>query len=104
METRERIEVNFAKTIQLAERLEEIARKMNGFVEGAYTESICNVKAVWQSEQADLFCKKGIQLHEKIFLSAEELFKIAGGIKSAAQNIYEAELAALLVAQMRGYM
>lgn len=101
MKSLSEINMDFNQAIQKAEELEEIAGEMKNLANNEFGTSLQNLSISWKSNTASSFSNKGVKLKEKINGSADELNNIARTIRTAAQLLYNAEMAAYYLAEKR---
>ena len=85
---------NYGKAMRQAERLQEIARKVQAVGDGDMEVALANVNRSWNGENASEFIKKGHKLAEDTKAMGKDLEKIAETIREIARQIEAAEQAA----------
>jgi uncharacterized protein YukE len=95
------IEFNFAEAKVLAEALEKIAEDMKNLSSNKMAEIMSLMSSSWKGESASAYFTKVEALRSNIHANARRLENIAAGIRSAAKRIYDAEMAALQLAENR---
>lgn len=103
MATKARIEFDFKKALKQASELERIADRIGTISRKNMQDTLQNVSGGWKGENAEIYLKKGEQLSEKIYTTADDLRQTAADIKAIAKKIYEAEMRALSIAKKRDY-
>lgn len=103
MATRASIEFDFNRALNQAKKLEEVASKMKSLSESSLENTLQDISVNWKGENASVYLKKGEKLKSKVMGSAEQLNAIAGEIRKIAKRVYDAEMAALAIAEMRNY-
>ena len=103
MATRESIEFNFKQARRQADQLDNIADNLNGLAKDKLYDSMQTLSQNWRGENANAYLAKGNALQGEISSSASELHSIAADIRTIAQNIYNAEMEALRIAEEREY-
>lgn len=103
MKSSSTIAMDFQKAKKQAEQLEEIAREMRQLANNDLEGSLQCLSEAWRGEAAELYCRKGEALREKILDSASKLEQQAGVIRSTAKRTYDAEMAAHNLAKTRLY-
>lgn len=103
MASRESIEFDFKKAKEQAEKLDEVAERLNRLSNKSFSATMQQLSSVWKGENATLYLDKGDSLQEKMNATARELQNIASDIRAVARRMYEAEMNALRIAQEREY-
>ncbi|MBO5144288.1 MAG: hypothetical protein J6C19_01980 [Lachnospiraceae bacterium] len=103
MATRESIEFDLRQARAQAEKLDDIANSLGSLAKDKFGSSMQRLSQNWRGENADAYLAKGSALQGNISSSASRLHWIAGDIRTIAQNIYNAEMAALETAERRSY-
>ena len=103
MATRGEIEFDFQRAKAQAEKIDRIADRLRNLSQNDFDDSLQNLSAGWKGESASLYLQKGGALQDKIVNTASELYVVADDIRTIAKRIYEAEIAALKIAQERSY-
>ena len=97
------ITMNFRSAIRQADRLESVAEQMNSMAQQRFSASIQELSVGWKGENANAYLRKCESLKQKIGETAKQLRGVAADIRSIAQRTYDAEMAALRIAQERNY-
>lgn len=97
------IEIQFERVKELTEELGQTAEKIQKMASEQGRESVFALKAVWVSENADMFIKKEEKLLQEIQESAQSLTVISTDIQEKAGRLYEAEKWNCLMARARSY-
>lgn len=103
MATRESIEFDFRQAKNQARQLDAIADNLGNLAKNNLSDSMQTLSQNWKGENASAYLSKGSTLQNDISSSASELHGIASDIRTIAQNIYNAEMAALEIAEQRTY-
>lgn len=103
MATRQSIEFDFREARSQADKLDSIADNLGNLAKDKLGDSMQTLSQNWKGENADAYLSKGSSLQNSISSSASELHGIASDIRTIAQNIYNAEMAALEIAEQRTY-
>lgn len=103
MATRESIEFNFQKALREASEIDEIAEKLSSLSRSKFESTMQTLATVWKGDSAPSYFRKGDTLQEKMNRTSAELHNIASNLRAAARRLYEAEMAALTIAQSREY-
>ena len=77
----------------MADRLEQLENKTEN--------SMQTLSAAWKGQNATAFLRKEDTLKKEVRKTAAEIHSIADDIRRIARRIYEAEMAALRIAQQR---
>lgn len=97
------IEMNFARAVQQAQKLEEIAGKIEQLTEGSCQACLNELSSNWKGEGANAFLKKGNRLKDNMKESARNLKKTGSTIREIARRTYDAEKRAYQLASSRTY-
>lgn len=103
MATRQSIEFDFQQARSQADRLDSIADHLGSLAKDKLGNSMQMLAQNWKGENANAYLSKGNAMQGSISSSASELHGIASDIRTIAQNIYNAEMAALEIAEQRTY-
>lgn len=103
MATRAKIEMDFKRAMQQADRIDAIAGNLKELSNSRFESSLQNLSAAWKGENASLYIRKGNGLQGKINRTAGELHAVASDIRTIARRLYNAEMAALAIASSRTY-
>ena len=101
MSSRAEIRIDFQQAIKQADKLDEIATKLERISKNSMEESMQNLSAAWKGENASAFLKKEDRLQGEINTTAKNVRAIADDIRRIARRIYEAEMAAWRIANER---
>ncbi len=101
--SRSTIHFNFQKARQQADRLDEIAQQLTRLTTTEYANAMQNVAANWKGENASAYLSKGSRLQGDMEDTAKSLHHVASEIRAVAKRIYDAEMAALAIAEARKY-
>ena len=101
--SRTTITFNFQKARQQADRLEEIASQLTRLTATEYAGAMQNIAANWKGENASAYLEKGARLQGDMEETAKSLHNVASEIRVVAKRIYDAEMAALAIAEARNY-
>lgn len=97
------IRFNFQKALRQADQLDTIANNLSKLSSGDLNGTLQMVSANWKGQNASAYLAKGGKLQGNISTTAKELHSIASDIRTIAQRVYRAEMAALAIAQARKY-
>lgn len=97
------IQFNYEKALKKAQELEEVAGELRQIAAGELDGTLTQLRGSWKGEAAELYQNKGEALGEKVGKSAENLLEIADGARKMAKRLYDAEMAAYRLAQIRNY-
>lgn len=103
MATRASIEFDFRKAMGEADEIDNIANRLSNLSQSKFGGTLQNIAANWKGENADIYLNKGSRLQENMGGTVSELHNIASDIRTIARRIYQAEMAALAIAQQRDY-
>lgn len=103
MSTKFMITLNYQRSLSQAQKLEELAEKVNQIG----NTRIDNAKAAqaegWKGDNANVLRNKTGQLQVKIQNTAKSLKNTASTIRKVAKNTYDAEMRAWEIAHRRDY-
>ena len=97
------IRLEFGQAIRQANKLEEIASKIDRIASNDLTDCMRRVANDWKSESSTSFQKKGQQVTANLKCIAKEYKKAADVVRRIANNTYNAEMTALELAKKREY-
>lgn len=97
------IEVNFTRALQQAQKLEEVASKIETLTEEQCQACFNELSSNWKGDNADAFLKKGKRWNSELKKSAKNLKDTGAAIREIAQRTYEAEKRVYELAQTRIY-
>ena len=103
MATRESIEMDFRQARAQADKIDGIAERLSQLANNQFGNTLQNMAAEWKGENASAYLDKGARLQNRMDASASDLRNSAAAIRRAARRIYDAEMAALEIANNRGY-
>ncbi|MCI9464348.1 MAG: hypothetical protein HFI48_10765 [Lachnospiraceae bacterium] len=103
MATRATIEFSFRTALSQADTIDEIADNLSGLSRTDFENAMQNLSAGWKGENASLYLSKGSILQGKMDGTSNSLHAVASDIRAVAKRIYDAEMAALEIAQNRTY-
>ncbi len=103
MATREQIEFDFKKALGQADKIDAIAEKLSKLSTAEFGDIMQNLSVGWKGENAELYLSKGSSLQDKMNGTAKSLYAVASEIRTIAKRMYDAEMAALVIAQERKY-
>ena len=93
--------MNYREAIQQARDLDTLADKVRSTANDKVEQSMQVLSSGWKGNNATEFLRKYGQLKQQILDSAKELNAIADDIRRTAKIVYDAEMAALRIAQTR---
>ena len=94
MSSRSEIRFNFNQALAQASELDSLADRLEQ-LENKTENSMQTLSAAWKGQNATAFLRKEVRK------TALEIHSIADDIRRIARRIYEAEMAALRIAQQR---
>lgn len=101
--TRTEIIFNYNRAMKEAERLENLAKKLNRIADRDMESAIGTLKNAWNSDYSGQYYKKAYTVEESIKKSAANLSAIANSIRKIAEITKNSELRALETAKNRSY-
>lgn len=96
------IQINFNEAWLQAKKLEDCADEMKQLANRKLADALNEMSANWKGESADTYFTKAGIVQESISATADKLYSIARSIRAQAQRTYDAEMAALQLAEQRG--
>lgn len=103
MAGRASIEFDFHKAIAQADRLDAVADQLRTLSDSKFGNSMQHLSSNWKGENASIYLAKGGKLQEQMDGTSRELHSIASDIRAVAKRLYDAEMAALRIAEQREY-
>ena len=97
------IRLDFEHAIRQANKLDEIAGKIQKIASNNLDECNKRIAGAWKGDSAVVFQKKGQQVANNLEKLAKEYKNTANAIRKIATNTYQAEQAALELAKKRTY-
>lgn len=101
MSSRAEIRIDFQQAMRQADRLDEIAKKLERVSKNSMEDSMQNLSSAWKGNNASAFLRKEEHLQKDIYVTAGNIREIADDIRQIAGRIYEAEMAAWRIANER---
>ena len=95
------IEIDFQRSMQQANQIEELASELKVSVKNDYSSALNQLNAGWQSDYSGEYLKKAEELRRQLLVSSANIEKIAQNIRITAKRIYEAEKRAEEIAKER---
>ncbi len=103
MASESEIRFNYEQALKKVQELEEIAGELKQIAAGELDGALTKLGGSWQSEASGVYRKKGEDLGERVGKRAENILEIADAARKMAKRLYEAEMAAYRLAQIRNY-
>ena len=103
MATRATIEFNFRTALNQANKIDEIADNLSRLSGTDFGNVLQNLSAGWKGENASMYLSKGSILQGKMNTTSGSLHAVASDIRAIAKRLYDAEMAALAIAESRTY-
>ena len=100
MSSRSEIRFNFNQALAQASELDSLADRLEQ-LENKTENSMQTLSAAWKGQNATAFLRKEDTIKKEVRKTAAEIHSIADDIRRIARRIYEAEMAALRIAQQR---
>lgn len=94
---------NFEQAKRQANELDALANRLSKMATSDLDGAMQTVSANWKGSNASAYLSKGNKLENEMVSTANSLHKVASDIRTIAQNIYNAEMRALAIAQERTY-
>ncbi len=93
----------YNSAVRQAQKLDEIARKLEKLSTDKMNSTLRSLKAAWQSDNSAQYYQKAGKAQEDVKETASQIRKIADGIRTTAEAVKNAELRALEIARERSY-
>jgi WXG100 family type VII secretion target len=103
MASRYSIEMDLKQAKKQANKLDDIANNISDLSNRKFENTLQNLSSSWKGGNASAYLNKGTKLQGQMNSTASELHSIASDIRRIAQRIYDAEMAALEIAENRTY-
>jgi len=103
LKSKESIEIEFAKAINEAQELENIASALTAVANSLITREIITLEKAWKGSNAMALSMKNRTLSADIFETAQNLYSVSKSIKTTAELVYKAEKSALMMAMSQGF-
>lgn len=97
------IELNFQAAMASADELDGIADELERALRGNFEQSMTQLARNWTGANADYYQTKSGKLAEQIQASVSKIRTGASEVRITARLIYQAEMAALAIAEARNY-
>lgn len=101
MSTRQQIQIDFSAANSHAQLLDEIADQMKQLANQQMASTIQEMSMNWKGDSASAFFAKAEIVKSNIAETARSLHSIADNIRTNAKRAYDAEMAALNIAETR---
>lgn len=101
MASRYQIQMDFNKAGQKAGELDDIANRLSKIAETDLPNVLNGLGSDWKGDNADAYIQKGVGLGENMKETVKNLRNTAATIRTIAENIYNAEMEALRIAEER---
>lgn len=97
------IEMHFTEIMRLSRRLKELSKRVKMFSGEELTQAVCDIRAGWNSECADILAGKEGKIMEDISKEAQKLNAAAEEMEDQAKKMYRSEVANSRIAAFRSY-
>lgn len=101
--TRSEILFNYRQAIRQAEKIDDIADKIERLATVKLDNTVGSLRNNWNSDSSQRYYSKAGQVQGDINNNAKNLRRVASSIRSTAEAIKRAELRALEIARARSY-
>jgi WXG100 family type VII secretion target len=95
------IQMDFAKAMRQADKLDEIAQNISQAGKTDLVDCMQKVGEDWKSDTSTAYQKKGKEVAEHLVKISNNLTKTAQAVRQIAKTTYEAEMTALELAKIR---
>jgi uncharacterized protein YukE len=95
--------MDFSKAMKQADKLDEIAQKINQAGQTDLMNCMQKIGEDWKSDSSTAYQKKGKVVAENLVKISDSLKKTAQAIRKIAKTTYDAEMRALEIAKVRKY-
>jgi uncharacterized protein YukE len=103
MATRASIEFDYKKAMAQADKLDEIADSMKRLSHNKLDTTLQSLSADWKGDNAKAYINKGSKLKSRIDDTSGNLHSTASDIREKARQMYNAEMAAMAIAERRNF-
>ena len=97
------IEVHFKEIMDLAGQIRELSKLLDSLAKEEMMQNICNIKAGWNSECADILVGKEVRIASGLAQEADQLNVIAAEMEDQAKKMYQSEISNIQLAVIRSY-
>lgn len=101
--TRSEILFNYRQAIRQAEKLDELADKIERLAVEKIGNTVGSLRNNWNSDNSHRYYSKVGQVQNDIKGNARNIRRVASSIRTTAESIKRAELRALEIARQRAY-
>ena len=101
--TRSEILFNYRQAIRQANKLDEIADKIERLATVKMDNTVGSLRNNWSSDNSQRYYSKAGQVQSDIETNARNVRRVASSIRTTAESIKNAELRALEIARARSY-
>lgn len=101
--TKSEILFNYRQAIRQADKLDDLAKKLERLANEKMGDTIGQLKSSWQSDNSPQYYSKAGKVQEEIKTTAGNVKKIADAIRTTAEAVKDAELRAREIAKSRSY-
>jgi uncharacterized protein YukE len=101
--TRYEILFNYRQAIRQADKLDEVAKKLEKLQADKLGNTIGTLKNAWRSDNSQQYYNKAARVQDEIRVTAGNVKQIARAIRTTAEAVKQAELRALEIAKHRSY-
>ena len=98
---RQEILMNYAQAKFQAQRLDDIANRIEKLANVTMESSLSTLHSAWKSDNSPQFFTKAETVRDAILTDAANIRKVAGSIRSTAEAVKNADLRALEIAKTR---
>lgn len=100
---RQEILMNYAQAKYQAQRLDDIADRIERLANSNMDSSLKTLQVAWKSDNSPQFYTKAETVRSAILTDAANIRKVAASIRATAEAVKNADLRALEIAQARTY-
>lgn len=97
------IRMDFQNANRQADKLEDIAKKIDQAARNDLMDCMQGVSNNWKSDTSTAYCRKGREVANQLQSLAKSLQKTASSVRTIAKNTYDSEMRALALARKRSY-
>lgn len=97
----EAIQIDFSRAVHASEELEALAQNIEALAQNKLDGTWQSLGQKWTGAASREYLRKGKILENKIFENGKQLKETAKAIRTAAKAIYDAEMEALRLAEIR---
>lgn len=99
--TEKEIKLNYQQAVKQAQKLDEVAMKLEKLSSDKLGNTAGILKQAWQSDSSPQYYNKVSKVQGEMTATANQVRNIADGIRTAAEAVRNSEMKALAIAKAR---